>query len=256
MKMVFSNEKNNIIGNKIFISDPNDFKHLKKVQRIKIGEKLLFFDTERKIEFTCRVIGFQRNTIVLDMLDSKHINKSKPEIFVIQAIIQKRAFEDEVNRLSELGVDFLQPIVSKHSQNFSFDEKYLERLKKISLEGAKTVGNPFPLEVLNPISITKNFNDFRKLINNFEGKTKLLLFTNRVINGISFNLLEILRELEGSDRIAICVGSEGGFTEYEENEISSMGFLPVNLGKDILLRSDTVCIGVSFVLRLLRFSLS
>ncbi len=253
MKMVFSSQKNRIIGNKVFVSEPDDVRHLRKVQRIKIGERLLFFDTEKQMQFDCKVVGFRENTVVFEVFESRYIPKSKPEIFVIQALISKKSFEDEVNRLSELGVDFLQPIISKHSQNFRFDDKYMERLRRISYEGAKTVGNHFPTVVLKPFSVTKDFKDFRKLITSFEGKNKLILFTNRTINGVSVDFLEMIKGIGENDRIVLCVGSEGGFTEEEEDEIASFGFVPVNLGKDILLRSDTVCIGSSFVLRLLKF---
>lgn len=253
MKMVFSSEKNIITGDKVIIRELNDYKHLRKVQRIKIGEEIYFFDTERNIKFKCKVVEFGNNEILLRVVDSEIVKKPKPEIVIIQSLIQKGTFEDELNRLSELGVDLIQPIISKHSQNFEFNEKYLERLKRISLEGAKTVGSVIFTKVLKPFSITKNFNDFEKFVKSFDNKTKFILFTDREINGTSLNFLEIIQELKEYERIVFCVGSEGGFTQEEEDKIASYGFIPVNLGKEILLRSDTVCIGVSFTLRLLRF---
>ncbi|MEN2998098.1 MAG: RsmE family RNA methyltransferase [Brevinematia bacterium] len=253
MKIVFSSAKNRIVGDKVVIEEASDFRHLRKVQRIKIGEEMLFFELERQLQFRCKVVEFGKEKIILRILESNHILRSKPEVFVVQALIQKGAFEDELNRLSELGVDFIQPIISKHSQNFDFNEKYLERLKRIVYEGAKAVGNPFPTTVLKPFSITKGFSKFEEFVKSFEDNTKFLLFTNREINNISINFLDILPSLRGYDRIVVCVGSEGGFTEEEENTIASLGFTPVNLGKSILLRSDTVCVGVSFSLRLLKF---
>lgn len=252
MKMVFSSARNRIVGDKVYIGEPVDFKHLKKVQRVKIGEELLFFDLDRSIQFKCKVVDFSKDEIILRVINSRTLSRQKPEIFIIQALVQKGTFEDEINRLSELGVDFLQPIISKHSQNFPFDDKYFERLKKISYEGAKTVGNPFPTTILKPFSITKNYNDFEKLIKSFEGNTRFILLTNREINGVSVDFLEIVPNLRDSDRIVVCIGSEGGFTEEEEDIIAKFGFAPVNLGKEILLRSDTVCFGVGFVFRLLK----
>lgn len=255
MKMLFSSKENYIRGDKVYISEPNDFRHLRKVQRVSIGEELLFFDLERSIQFRCKVIDFSKNTIVMMIVDSKSIENLKPEIVLIQSLIQKSNFEDEVNRLSELGVDILQPIVSKYSQNYEFNDKYMERLRKISFEGAKTVGNPFPTKVFKPFSITKTYSDLKKFVNSFTGNTFKILFTNREIGGVSLSLLDVIGKVKGVDRIIFCVGSEGGFTNEEEDNIASLGFVPVNLGKDILLRSDTVCIGVSFVFRLLKFSI-
>ncbi|MCS7299263.1 MAG: RsmE family RNA methyltransferase [Spirochaetia bacterium] len=252
MKIVFSSEKNRIFGDKITIEDQKDFKHLKKVQRIKIGEEILFYQVEEETQYKAKVVDFGKDSIILRVLSSERLVRSKPEIFIVQALVQKGTFEDELNRLSELGVDYLQPIISRHSQNFGFDDKYMDRLRRISYEGAKTVGNPFPTTVLKPFSITKNLNDFKKFISNFDGKTEFLLLTNRVINNVSFDFLDIIPALKGFERIVICVGSEGGFTDEEEDSIISLGFKPVNLGKRILLRSDTVCVGVSFVLRLLK----
>lgn len=252
MKIVFSNEKNRISGDKITIEDEKDFKHLKKVQRVRIGEEILFYQVEEETQYKAKVVDFGKHSIILRVLSSEKLTRSKPEIYIIQALVQKGTFEDELNRLSELGVDYLQPIISKHSQNFSFDERYMNRLKRISYEGAKTVGNPFPTVVLKPFSITKNYGDLKNFISSLGMKTELLLFTNRAINNSSIDFLDVIPTLKGSERIVVCVGSEGGFTEDEEDNIASFGFKPVNLGRRILLRSDTVCIGVSFVLRLLK----
>jgi 16S rRNA (uracil1498-N3)-methyltransferase len=223
------------------------------VQRIKIDEELLFFDLERNIQFRCKVVDFGKDEIILRVVDSSLISRAKPEIVLIQSLIQKSSFEDELNRLSELGVDIVQPIISKHSQNYEFDDKYMERLRRIAFEGAKTVGNPFPTKVLRPFSITKTYSDFKEFVSSFQGTTFKILFTNRNIGGVSLNLFEVIEEVRNFDRVIFCVGSEGGFTSEEEDNIASLGFTPVNLGKEILLRSDTVSVGVSFVFRLTRF---
>lgn len=253
MKMVFSGGRNRIVGDKVYVSEPNDFRHLKKVQRVKVGEELLFFEVEKQIRYRCKVVDFGEDEVILRVLDGVYVERRRPELFVIQALIHKGVFEDEVNRLSELGVDFLQPIISKHSQNFTFDGRYFERLRRIAYEGAKAVGNPFPVTVLKPFSVTKSFVEFERLVRGFEKGTKFLLFTSREIGGVSVNFLDVIPDLRGNERVVVCVGSEGGFTEEEEDVIASFGFVPVNLGRDILLRSDTVCIGVSFALRLMKY---
>ncbi|MCX8029128.1 MAG: RsmE family RNA methyltransferase [Brevinematales bacterium] len=258
MKIVFSSDNNIISGDKVIISDPKDYKHLKKVQRIKVSEEILFYDVEREIQFRCKVVDFSKDSIILRVLTGETMKRSKPEIIIIQALVQKGTFEDEINRLSELGVDILQPVISRHSQNFTFDDKYLSRLRRISYEGAKAVGNPFPLTILKPFSITRGYNDLEKFVRNFTStdgvKTKLLLLTNRKIQDTSFDFIDIIPTMKDTDRIVFCVGSEGGFTEEEEDKIFSLGFVPVNLGSKILLRSDTVCIGLSFVFRLFKSS--
>jgi len=254
MKMVFLTGENKLVSDKIYINDSTDVKHLKKVQRVKIGEEIEAFDVETSRKYLVKIVDMNNEGLLGRVVSFFTIQKPKPFVFILQGLVQKGTFEDELHKLSELGVDYIVPILGRHSQNFPINDKYKERLSRICIESAKQVGNPFPSSILDPISILRNFEDVENLINSTEGSKKKIILTWQEVNGKEpKNLLEVIGELEGVDNIFVAVGSEGGFTSEEEQGFGKLGFEPVHLGREIFLKSDTVCIGVSFVLRLLRY---
>ncbi len=254
MKMIFLVGENKLVGDKVYINDSTDVKHLKKVQRIKVGEEIEAFDVETSRKYLVKIVSMDNEGLIGRIISFVTIQRPKPFIFILQGLVQKGTFEDELHKLSELGVDYVVPLLGRHSQNFPINERYKERLRKICIESAKQVGNPFPSSVLDPISILASFENLEKLINSTGGSKKKIILTWQEVNGKEpKNLLEVINELKGVDNIFVAVGSEGGFTSEEEQEFGKLGFEAVHLGREVFLKSDTVCIGVSFILRLLRY---
>jgi len=254
MKMVFVGGDNKLFGDEVYISDINDVKHLRKVQRIRVGEEIEVFDPVTSKKCLTKIVDVNDDKLVGRVISFTTIKKAKPFIYLLQGLVQKGTFEDEIHKLSELGVDYIIPVIAKYSQNYEINEKYKERLRRICFESAKQVGNPFPSTILDSIDVVRNFDELRKFINSFEGRNKKIIFTWQAINGNEpKNLLDIIHEIKEFDNIFIAVGSEGGFSESEEKSFGDLGFEPVHLGREIFLKSDTVCIGVSFVFRLLRY---
>ncbi len=251
--MVFINEKNYVSSGKIFISDENDYRHLIKVERIRKNQKISVFDPENSIKYSCIVSGIDNRTLVLLIVNSEKIHPPKPEIFILQGLIQKGAFDEELHKLSEIGVNYLVPIVSKHSQNFEFKENSFDRFKRICEESAKSVGNPFPTRVLPTISITKSTRKLEEFLEEYNKKSfKILLSINDFDIVKSENVLSKIEEIKNSEKVFVAIGSEGGFSEDEEKEFVKLGFIPLNLGKDIMYKSDTVAIGISFIINTIR----
>jgi len=67
---------------------------------------------------------------------------------------------------------------------------------------------------------------------------KLFAYEEEAKVNVYSSLGDILMHVNLEDKVLLCIGPEGGFSEKEVNELKESGFLPVRLGPRIL-RAET-----------------
>ena len=213
LKKFFGTKQNNLI-----ILDDEETKHL-AVLRCEIGEEILCFCGDEK-EYLCQIESISKKQtackIITESICAKNPNK---KITLFQGLPKLDKLELITQKITELGASELVPFES----NFTIAKT---NLNKISQEACKQCGRSIPVKIHNPIK----FKQMLDMLKDFD----IVLFANETNKTISQN------DLSKYTSIAIIVGSEGGFSQAEIEEIvkRSTNF---GLGERIL-RTETASI--------------
>ena len=228
-------------NNEIIISG-EDYKHAKKVLRLNSKDEVyVVFENKEFVGainedkgdyFTLEIkkeTGIEREPNV-----SIHIYQSLPKSNKMDFIIQKNV---------ELGIKKITPITSNRSlikiKNKKRESKKLDRWNKISEEAAKQ-------SMRNIIPKVNNVLSFKEMIDKIKEQKKEQEI--EVVVPYENEEVKSAEEINFCKRnFALIVGPEGGFEEYEINQLVEIGVIPVTLGPRIL-RSETAALILSTVI--------
>lgn len=218
-----------ITGNIVEITG-QDYKHIKNVLRLKLGNNIIISDKEGK-DFEARIIGFQDGKVEAEILQSIGKNKEPSvNISLFQALPKGEKMEYVIQKAVEIGVKKIIPVLTERVV-VKLDEKSsikkTERWNKISEQAAKQSGRNIIPEVVKPV----NFNNTVKILESYN--ETLILYENEE----NVTLKEALNHIDNKTRsIAIFIGPEGGFSREEIEALKC--FRVVSLGSRIL-RTET-----------------
>lgn len=192
-------------------------------------------------DYMCEITDISKDKTSLKILgqaDKKGIPSTK--ITLYQAILKGDKMEYVIQKSIELGVSNIVPFISKNVvvkvENKDILKKS-ERWNKISKEASKQCGRGDIVDVENIMNfkeMNNSLKDFSKIIVAYENENK--------------PLKEVLRALNKEEKIAIIIGSEGGFGKEEIDEIlEKENAVSVSLGKRIL-RAETASLNLISIL--------
>ena len=225
-------EKENINSKTIQIVG-DEFFHLSKVLRTNVGEKIVCMCGDDYM-YNCTILQINKNDAVAK-IESKEVCLANPKvnITVFQGLPKGEKLELIIQKISELGASKIIPFESEFTIAKNNTLK-MERLNKIAKEASKQCGRSKKLE----IGETINLINIKKYLINYD--LIIFLYEN---NNILNNINKIYNKIINSKNIAIIIGSEGGFSERENEYISSLGLEKISLGKRIL-RTETATIAL------------
>ncbi|WPL38487.1 RsmE family RNA methyltransferase [Malacoplasma iowae] len=216
-------------NNKI-IFDKNDEYHITKVLRKKINDTIECYDNNGSFLIA------QISSINPLRVTIKQETKIEIEPYPITAyigLIKKNNFELIVEKLNELNISKIVPVVFSRSQNNIYLD--YKRLNRIVVESCKQSNRVNPLIIENQIK-------FDELLEKIKGSTTFLCSEKETSKNINNYDLKI----KNGDIINFIIGCEGGFTIDELNQLNSLT-LPITLTKTIL-RSETAAIYAASIL--------
>jgi 16S rRNA (uracil1498-N3)-methyltransferase len=144
--------------------------------------------------------------------------------------VQKGAhMEITVQKCTELGVFQFVPFLSDHTVKEKINTS---RLRKIALEAVQQCGG----NRLPQFMSVQSFVDIIGMLEKFD----LVVFPFERAEGMTVKKLLQKEDKQKVERVAVVVGSEGGFSQSEAVQLSKLA-QPVSLGKRIL-RADTAAI--------------
>jgi len=221
-------DKGMVNGNEVVI-DGFDALHISRSLRMKVGEEIVLCDAEGE-DMECRIAKITDLEVTCDIVEKKECEaEPKIEVVLYQCLPKGDKLESVVKKATELGVSRVVPVLStrciSRPDGKSF-AKRAERLKKIALEAAMQSGRGRIPEISDMM-------DFKGCIKEATESDLAIIMYEK--NGESFS--KVLEDFSGK-RIAVIVGSEGGFEEREAEYAVSSGVKAVNLGKRIL-RTET-----------------
>lgn len=216
------------------LEDKELLNQCRSVLKLKVGEKIILCDGHRN-EGLAEIKEYGKDFVEV-AISEVGINKNEPERHVILycAILKRENFELVVQKATEIGVKEIVPIVTERTVKLNIRP---ERLEKIIKEAAEQSGRGVVPVLHKPVGFDELVKHpmFNKL-----SDAQILFDTS----GESFNKLE---RLNGTGRIGVWVGPEGGWTDKEIELARGLGFKIINLGK-LTLRAETAAIVGSYLI--------
>lgn len=210
----------------------DEFIHMTKILRHKIGYKIVVNNNFDGYDYYAVITEIGKDAARAKIIE-KAINDTgtSVEITLMQALPKGDKSDFISQKATELGVEKIIFFISE----FTAEKKLnLDRIRRITLEACKQCGRAFvpSVEILNSVD--------ELLISEYD---KVILMS------------EHERELSLSDvkiesdkkKVALIVGSEGGFSDREVNEFVTKGAISVSLGKRIL-RAETASVAAMTII--------
>lgn len=233
MPHFFINSKD-VKDNKITIYDKENYIHLAKSLRIKIGEKLLLID-ENQIQYETVVEEITNKEITVDIKNSYRSSRRLDfRLYLAQSPLRSDAQSIIIEKATELGADGVYPVFTDNcALNKSVIEKKISRWQRIMYEASKQCERAYTPTCYE----LTNLNNVIKLK---EEGYKIIAFCERFTD-LSLHKYCTENPIKTDDNIVIIIGPEGGFSErefklFEENNIPML-----TLG-DLILKAETAVI--------------
>lgn len=210
-----------------------EYNHIVNVLRAKVNDELIVCDNSG-VDYICSIFDIQKKKVVLKIM-SKEQNKAEPikNITIFQALLKGEKMEFIVQKLTELGATGFVPFSSKFV-TVKESTTRLERLNKISVEAAKQCGRAKSLNIL-PV---QNFKQVLHLLSDFD---YVVFAYENAKDNLNLNLTNL-------KNVAIIIGSEGGFSTEEFEQLKLLKNVDtVSLGNRIL-RAETASISLTALL--------
>ena len=204
------------------------FHYLKNVMRKKQDEEINIFN---KNEEWVAKLTYEDG---MKLLPKSLLRKSQlnDDIWVCFSLIKSKKVNYLIEKVSEIGVKKIVPIISTFSERFTPN---YSRLKKIALEAVEqSEGMSIPI-----IEEKKNLNE---ILEDWDPDRKII-FCDEKGNG-----KEIMKVTLTKKKLAIFIGPVGGWSEQDRQCFECLDHINVSLGSNVL-KVDTASLVSLFVLR-------
>ena len=219
-----------ISNNVAEISDKENYQHIARSLRAKIGESLLLID-ENKIQYEA-VIAEISNSEILAKIKKSYPSKRflDFELYLAQSPLRSDAQNFIIEKATELGVSGIYPVYTDNCVlNKSVIEKKISKWQKIMYESSKqceraVVPQMYPLITIENLIKSNTFD-------------KVIVFCERIATK---TIRDSFREkpLKKGDKLLVVIGPEGGFSQKEFEMFRSLNLEMLTLG-DLILRAET-----------------
>jgi 16S rRNA (uracil1498-N3)-methyltransferase len=224
----------NKIADNTALIQGEDFNHITSVLRLDKGDAINIFNYEHG-EFRAVITSIDRRDKIISVTAGEKVRareQNSVKIAAAIALIKKENMELVMEKLTEIGVDEIMPVITRRSIiKIKEEEKKQLRWEKIIHEAVKQCGR-----ISAPL-VHKTAGSVEELVKKAGEGVKLLVWEKEEKN---FLIDEALKSRD-SGRILFFIGPEGGFEQSEAEHAVKNGFTPVSLG-DTTLRAETAAI--------------
>ena len=212
----------NITDNKAVISG-DDAKHIVKVLRCRVGEKITICDL-LGYDYECEIAELGEN-VVLNIL-SKAENKTEPtvKVHLFQALPKSDKMEMIIQKAVELGVCEITPVMTARCVSRPDDSKMSKKIARynaVAKEAAKQSGRGI-------IPVVNSVLSYKEALEKMCESDKAIIFYENGGERVN-NIID--KDIKS---VSVIIGSEGGFEESEVNLAKEKGAFVATLGERIL----------------------
>ncbi|MEQ9064265.1 MAG: RsmE family RNA methyltransferase [Vicingaceae bacterium] len=202
-------------------------RHASKSLRLKNLDEIEILNGSGSV-FSVRILDLSKKKATIEVYAEKVFNPRDPSLcLAVSPLKFNDRFEFLVEKASEMGVKRIVPILCERTERKIIKK---ERLMRIAISALKQSGNPFLIEITDPVSL-------EHFVLQDKSQTKLAA---TIGNEYSVSL----KKVDYKHEVSTIIGPEGGFTSEEASLISRNNYLPVNLGPNVL-RAESASIAVS-----------
>ena len=225
-------DSKNRVNNIIVINDLENYRHIARSLRSRVGEELLLID-ESQIQYETKIIEISSSEITCEI---KSCYKSKRDLefdlYLAQSPLRSDAQLTIMEKATELGVWGVYPVITDNCVlNKAVLEKKREKWQRIMYEASKQCERAKIPECFEPTILKDLFElDFDKILVFAERTTELSLkqYLNKNI-------------IKKDEKVLVIIGPEGGFSQTEFDYFKSLNLPLVSLG-DLILKAETAVI--------------
>lgn len=211
-------------GDFLFVTDEEEFRHLVKARRVRVGEKVRLLNGNGD-EYLCEVKELDARSKRVKAVILKTVLKKRELPFKLTVAFsplgEDRANEYLIEKCTEVGVSAFLPVFFERSTRKRIRR---ERWLRIAREAVKQSGRSVVPDIYEPVELQS--------IRKFDGSYR---FFGQIDSGITLSWDKI----DGS--VIILIGPEGGITEDEITFLTDEGFTGVRLCSTIL-RAETAAV--------------
>lgn len=218
------------IKEKEFFLLEDEAHHAAVVQRHKEGDTILVFDGTGR-QYDARIDKIQKNFVRGTLLAPREVRRVPLEITLCFVPNSRVGLEEVLDKCTQLGVSFFQPISSARSEYDIFKkwEEKRVRWQQIMLSACKQCNTPFLPKILPPAPFTQVVSD--------ENTPSLIAYEAEQTHTLSWGIAQ----LNHPQCVRLFIGPAGGWTEDEIALAAQKNTPAVTLGINIL-RAETACI--------------
>lgn len=219
----------NIEGNKVFIEN-QEFSHLSKVRRAKIGDEIVAFNGDG-FDYNLKITSINKNNAECEVIKKTKNKAVNENIIVFLAMIKNDALSEAIDHLTELNVSKCYIFEADRSVAV-LDDKKIDKLNQISIQACKQSERARVMDI-EIISKKQMMDMISKLKNVF------FAYENAETKPSKF-----------SGKFAVIIGPEGGFLTDEVSLFSKYA-KTISLGSTIL-RAQVACVASVSMLKAVR----
>lgn len=240
MRRFFSDSKN-ITKENILITDKEQIHHIKDVLRLAPDDEIVIVD-EKGREYCSIIEKLLPSSVVAKI---KNVNRTvlcwKTSLTIACALPKGQRIDDIIDKLSQLGVDRIIPMLTEHVVVKLDEHKKIlrqRRWEKIALNSAKQSQR-------NSIMVIDSVKMMTEVLSLARGFDLKLIPT---LTGKRQSLKEVFNKYQPKN-ILVFIGPEGDFSHSELELAKQSGCVPVSLGR-LVLRVETAAVSVASFIRL------
>jgi 16S rRNA (uracil1498-N3)-methyltransferase len=226
-------ESSSILGDTVTITGDN-FNHLKKVLRMKVGDEFLISHNGKSS--LCELFEFTQSTAIAKIIEEDYQNTELPvKFYLFQGLPKSDKFELIIQKAVELGVYEIIPVEMDRcvvKLDGKKKDSKVERWQAIAESAAKQSKRTLIPKVNSVLN-------FRQAI---EKAKTLDLFAAPYENALGMTATkDFLSKIKSGNSVGVIIGPEGGFADNEIAQVLDAGGASVSLGARIL-RTETAAI--------------
>ena len=222
-------KQNNINGEIITINDNENYRHIARALRARVGEKLLLID-ENQIQYETVIHNITNSEIECKITKSYHSERDLGfNLYLAQSPLRSDAQLTAIEKATELGVRGIYPVITDNcAVKYDVAVSKVEKWQRVMAEASKQCERaviPICYNVTNLNELTKN---------NFD---RIVVFGER---STELSLKKYLRDnpIKKNESILVVIGPEGGFSE-KEFEFFKINKFPVLTLGNLILKAET-----------------
>ena len=225
-------KKENVKNNTVIINDKENYRHIARALRARIGESLLLIDDEQ-IQYETVIKEITNNEIICEV---KNFYPSKRDLefdlYLAQSPLRSDSQLTVMEKATELGVRGVYPVLTDNcAVKKEVAEAKVEKWQKVMYEASKQCERA-------KIPTCFDVTIFKEVLK--QGFDRIIVFGERSTEQSLKQYLSV-NPIKKGEKILVIIGPEGGFSQREFDMFREKNLPVISLG-DLILKADTAVI--------------